>query len=72
MIRDTKLSQSEEVGRLREHFEERVRELERRYSNRYTSLRSGVYGDEPILAVLKSQTRGREPFKGRQTSKKGR
>jgi hypothetical protein len=41
LIRDTKLSQSEEVGRLREQFEEKVRELEKRYSTRYSSLRTG-------------------------------
>ncbi len=35
-----KLKQSEEVERLRHEFEERVREIERRYSNRFSALRS--------------------------------
>ena len=42
LIRDMKLSQAEDVGRLREQFEEKVRELEKRYSNRYNSLRTGL------------------------------
>ena len=33
--RDIKLKQSEEIERLRHEFEERVREIERRYSTRY-------------------------------------
>ena len=51
LIRDMKLSQAEDVGRLREQFEEKVRELEKRYSNRYNSLRTGL-----ILCKNKSPT----------------
>ena len=39
LLRDTKTSQSEEIERLREGFEERVREMEKRYSTRVSNLR---------------------------------
>ena len=39
LIRDTKATQSEEIERLREAFEERVREMEKRYSTRVSNLR---------------------------------
>ena len=42
MIRDTKATQSEEVERMREHFEERVREMEKRYSTRVSTLRNDL------------------------------
>ena len=39
LLRDTKTAQSEEIERLREAFEERVREMEKRYSTRVSNLR---------------------------------
>jgi hypothetical protein len=42
LIRDTKSTQSEGVERLRESFEERVREMERRYSARVNNLRQDL------------------------------
>ena len=42
LIRDIKGTQSEEVERLREHFEEKVREMEKRYSTRVSNLRSDL------------------------------
>lgn len=42
LIRDSKATQSEETERLREHFEERVREMEKRYSTRVNNLRNDL------------------------------
>ena len=39
ILRDAKLQHSEAVERLRQSFEERAREIEKRYSDRYATLR---------------------------------
>ena len=39
ILRDAKLQHSEAVERLRQSFEERAREIEKRYSDRYAALR---------------------------------
>ena len=41
ILRDAKLQHSEAVERLRQSFEERAREIEKRYSDRYATLRWG-------------------------------
>ena len=40
ILRNMKLQQSETVEKMRQSFEERVREIEKRYSDRFVTLRS--------------------------------
>ena len=42
MIRDSKALQSEETEKLRENFEERIREMEKRYGTRVSTLRNDL------------------------------
>ena len=58
MIRDTKATQSEEVERMREHFEERVREMEKRYSTRVSTLRNDLQLRLEHLQFLNSEKGG--------------
>ena len=55
MIRDTKATQSEEVERMREHFEERVREMEKRYSTRVSTLRNDLQLRLEYLKIINSE-----------------